>query len=338
MFDARTVQTDTLVFDTATVATRGARNYQEDSVISHFPLGQSSGFAVVADGMGGAGNGGIASGLVISAVFDQLKMREATLESGTLNVPAALHDAVEQANIRVASHIDQDEETFGMGSTLLATVIVGTKLFWCSVGDSPLLLFRGGALRRLNKDHSMAPQIDMMVKTGAMTAEVGRDHPDRHTLTSAIMGHDIELIDCPLRPIALLPGDIVIVASDGLLSLPNRVIAKTLNETHAQHSIDVARALLNALQEQNSTDQDNATFVVFKLVDDTLDSGTMEAEDLPVLATADEDETPKAPPPRPATARASAESVGSMDLSDVDQNDDREGRAYWYRGQKYYRD
>ena len=78
--------------------------------------------------------------------------------------------------------------------------------------------------------------------------------------------------------------------------------------------------------------------MVFKLVDDTLDSGTMEAEDLPVLATADEDETPKAPPPRPAAARANPESVGSMDLSDVSQDDDREGKAYWNRGQKYYRD
>jgi serine/threonine protein phosphatase PrpC len=332
--DSKTAHEDALSFDVATVAFRGARQNQEDSVVSSFPLGQETGFSVLADGMGGHLFGSLASSLVMSEVFTQLKMKEAMLDEGVLNIPATLREVAEAANKKISDHIKFDDETYGMGSTLLTTVIWRDKLYWISIGDSPLLLFRDGALRQLNKDHSMAPQIDMMIKTGAMTTEAGRNHPDRNTLTSALSGEEIEIIDCPARPIALLPDDIVIAASDGLQFLSNSMIAKTLKVARHGHGVDIANALLAALRTLDNPEQDNTTIVVLKLNEGVHDTDALDADDIPVLATADDEEGDDATP----QVVGASEKEPALEATATADEAPPERKAYWYRGQKYYKD
>jgi serine/threonine protein phosphatase PrpC len=252
-------------FDVATAATKGERDYQEDSLVASFPQGQDAGFAVLADGMGGHMSGDVASALVMSEVFSRVKMKEMLLNKRTTNVPSILYATAAAANNRIIEYITERPESYGMGATLLATVIREDELYWVSVGDSPLYLFRDGVLSQLNQDHSMAPQIDMMVKVGAMTEEVGRNHPDRNTLMSAIAGKQIAKIDCPETPTHLRPNDIVIVASDGLQYLSNDQITDILNATHTQRSLDISSALLAAIEDLADPDQDNTAFTVIKL-------------------------------------------------------------------------
>jgi serine/threonine protein phosphatase PrpC len=252
-------------FDVATAATKGERDYQEDSLIASFPQGQETGFAVLADGMGGHMCGDVASALVMSEVFSQIKMNEMLLSKRITDISGILHMTATAANDRISQYVNERPDSYGMGATLLATVIRGDELYWVSVGDSPLYLFREGVLTQLNQDHSMAPQIDMMVKVGAMSEEVGRDHPDRNTLTSAIAGHAIAKIDCPDAPKTLRTGDIIIAATDGLQFLSNDAIAAILQETHTKRSMDITSALLAALDELADPDQDNTAFTVIKL-------------------------------------------------------------------------
>lgn len=313
-----------LSFDAASVSYQGARPYQEDSVLCSFPIGQPLGFAVIADGIGGHVSGHVASALATTEVYSQIKMNEAALAAGSQSIPATLQNAANLANERIAAHTEADDETTGMGCTLLVTVVKSDKLHWLSIGDSPLFLFRGGALRLLNKDHSMAPQIDMMVKMGSMTAEVGRDHPDRNTLVSVLDGNEIAMIDCPKKPLTLLPDDIIITASDGLQYLPNATLANVLMLAKDGRSVDIANALLGALQQLDHPEQDNTAFCVVKFGDLDLSANELHAEDIPVLAVADSAETPQAP----AAVEATAEPVA----------EEREKKAYWYRGQKYYKD
>lgn len=252
-------------FDVATAATKGERDYQEDSLIASFPQGQETGFAVLADGMGGHMCGDVASALVMSEVFSQIKMNEMLLSKRITDISSILHMTATAANDRISQYVDERPDSYGMGATLLATVIRGNELYWVSVGDSPLYLFRDGVLTQLNQDHSMAPQIDMMVKVGAMSEEMGRDHPDRNTLTSAIAGHAIAKIDCPDAPKTVRTGDIIIAATDGLQFLSNDAIAAILQETHTKPSMNISHALMAALDDLADPDQDNTAFTVIKL-------------------------------------------------------------------------
>jgi len=265
-------------FDVATAAIKGGRDYQEDSLIAHFPLGQETGFTVLADGMGGHLSGDVASALVMTETFSRLKMKEMILDKGITDIPALLGKAASAANDCVTQYIEDEPESYGMGSTLLATVIRGEDMFWASVGDSPLYLFRDGEIRQLNQDHSMAPQIDMMVKVGAMDEEVGRNHPDRNTLTSAIAGLNINKIDCPSEATKVLPGDIIIVASDGIQFLSNAEIQNILDANRDKSSHEISQALLAAIAELDDPEQDNTAFTVIKLGDLSLQTAQTAAD------------------------------------------------------------
>ncbi|MEL6573399.1 MAG: PP2C family serine/threonine-protein phosphatase [Pseudomonadota bacterium] len=327
MFDGQGTQTKILDFDVASASIKGSRDYQEDSMLVNFPMGQGSGFAIIADGIGGHVAGHLASAIVTTEVFTHMKMQEGHLASGALNVPFALRQAATEANNKVAEHVRRNDETKGMGSTLLAPVIRGDRLSWLSIGDSPLYLLRDGALRQLNKDHSMAPQIDMMVKTGSMKAEVGKDHPDRNTLTSVVNGEEIAEIDCPKTPIQIKEGDILIASTDGLQTLSNSTLAKTIMKGTQQSAVELVKSLLAELSKLDAPDQDNTTFAVMKAMAPPKVEEVMDLDAMPVLALADDDEAVAAP-----VAAAAPEAVEpAKPVKD-------EKKAYWYRGQKYYRD
>jgi PPM family protein phosphatase len=209
-------------FDVASAISQGQRPYQEDALVTDFSLGTDIGFAVLADGMGGHAAGDVASKIVVTEVFSELKLQSGDVVAFKTNLPEILRDAALAANDCMKVHIQSNAETAGMGATLLAPVFVGSRLYWISIGDSPLLLFRQGVLRQLNEDHSMAPQIDFMIRTGLLSEDAGRNHPDRSCLTSVLGGEDIPRIDCPAEPFELQEGDILIAASDGIqyLSFP----------------------------------------------------------------------------------------------------------------------
>lgn len=252
-------------FDVASVISQGRRDYQEDAIVTDFPLGAELGYAVLADGMGGHSSGDVASKIIVTEVFSELKLQSGDQEGFEKNVTGILLAAVVSANECVRGHVKNHPESIGMGATLVAPVFIKNRLYWISVGDSPLFLFRDGVLRQLNEDHSMAPQIDYMVNTGMIAEDVGRDHPDRNCLTSVLIGEEIARIDCPKDPVELQDGDMLIVASDGLQFLSNDKIQITLNENDTASCSDIASALLKNLEELDDPEQDNISFSVIKM-------------------------------------------------------------------------
>jgi hypothetical protein len=145
--------------------------------------------------------------------------------------------------------------------------LVENRLWWISVGDSPLFLYRAGKLSQLNEDHSMAPQIDFMVKSGLMDAETGANHPDRNCLISVLMGTRIPKVDCPVKPVELRAGDIVICASDGLQFLTNAQIERVVGKYSKKRSTEIAERLLEELVRLDDPDQDNISFTIIKVND-----------------------------------------------------------------------
>src|SRR4249920_174131 len=171
---------------------QGARPYQEDSWALKM-LGDGSLLAVVADGMGGHAGGAVASKLAVEAFVH-------AVEQG-----GGLADGLQDANAAVGKEAARNPSLAGMGATLVAAQVRGDEVRWISVGDSPFFLVSAGRIERLNADHSMAPQIDALVKRGVLTADEAEHHPGRHTLREAVMGQPLTLIDKGSRRLG--PGD-----------------------------------------------------------------------------------------------------------------------------------
>ena len=264
----------------------GQRSRQEDAVIAQFPEGGLPGVAVLSDGMGGHDDGDLAGRILVSEMFGELYLAAARPVSGPDAPTAVFHAALERANTRLKQHIDAKCISADTGGTLLCVTVEGGALRWLSVGDSPLYLYRDGRLRRLNDLHSMAAQLDLMVRNGAMEASAAAEHPHRHCLTSAVTGQQIPRIDCPTDALALAPGDIVLLASDGLNVLDETEIAALLRQHVRADSASLARALLGAVRRREAPHQDNVSLVVIRLVafKSTVLSGTQIAGQIADLA------------------------------------------------------
>jgi len=252
-------------FDVASAICQGGRDYQEDAIVTDFPFGADSGLVVLADGMGGHAAGDVASKIVVTEVFSELKFESANFTDFESEIPQFLTSSAANANKIVLEHVKSNPDTRGMGATLVSAVLVENRLYWMSIGDSPLFHFRGGKLQQLNEDHSMAPQIDFMVESGLLDAEAGKNHPDRNCLTSVILGERVAKSDCPKTPFELQVGDIVVVSSDGLQYLEDAKIQKILQRHRRKKSAEIAGYLLEAIESLADPDQDNCTFSVIKL-------------------------------------------------------------------------
>lgn len=254
-------------FDVACAISQGARDYQEDAITSDFLVGADAGFVVLSDGMGGHAAGDIASKIVLTEVYSEMKFQYADVDAFEDDVPGILHEVADMANVRIKEHVMHHPETQGMGATLVVPVVLENRLYWISVGDSPLYLLRKGKLKQLNEDHSMAPQIDLMVKSGMLSPKDGADHPDRNCLTSVMMGVKIPKVDCPKESMELMAGDIIVCSSDGLQFLTDSQIERSLVKNRRKRATEIAEVLLKDLVQLDDPDQDNITFCIIKVND-----------------------------------------------------------------------
>ena len=162
--------------------------------------------------------------------------------------------------------IAADPDTLGeAGTTLVAAVIERGSVRWISVGDSPLLLWRKGKLSRLNADHSMRAIFAEKVAAKQMRAADVNIHPERNALLAVLNGLEILKIDDPAGPVSLAPGDMVIAASDGLLTLTAAEISKELKRLRTAPALDVVRSLLEKVEKKANPKQDNTSIAIVRV-------------------------------------------------------------------------
>lgn len=233
----------------------GAREAQEDSVSCRF-FEDDSILAIVADGMGGHEAGEIASRVVVdttqSSFFNDL---------GSLTINHRLVTALFLANDKLNSLIRNRPNLEGMGCTVLAVTLSSDGLRWVSVGDSLLYLVRDRKIMRLNEDHSMVPLLDMAVKKGKLSPEQAASHRDRNALRSAVTGSQIDLVDVRDHPMFLKKNDVVLMASDGLLTLKDTEIIKIITHAKSRGAQAIVSGLLDAVVAKNNSKQDNTSVV-----------------------------------------------------------------------------
>ena len=237
---------------------QGRRNSQQDCAVC-VPMGIEQHLLVLADGMGGHAAGDVASSVAVTSfcgAFEAPGMPEEPSER--------LIAALEAANCAIHDRVAAEPELTGMGTTLVAAVVKGHELRWVSVGDSPLWLVRGGEIRRLNANHSVAGELAEQVAAGEMTAAEAATVPGRAMLFSALLGQDIDLVDIPEAPERLEPGDIVMIASDGVETCdPDELISIVGDGDDA--AAELVDRVLAAVEDREIDYQDNATLILCRL-------------------------------------------------------------------------
>ncbi|MBV9241324.1 MAG: Stp1/IreP family PP2C-type Ser/Thr phosphatase [Acidobacteria bacterium] len=161
---------------------------------------------IVCDGMGGHASGEVASQIAVEAI------NELYYSNRDLDPQAALRWAIEQANCEIYETSLTDESYAGMGTTLVAMVILGDKAFSAHVGDSRLYRMRGQKLELLTMDHS---QVMEMVQQGIITMEQARNHDDKNVILRAVGTNPEVEVDVSAM-FAIEPGDTFLLCSDGL--------------------------------------------------------------------------------------------------------------------------
>ncbi len=236
----------------------GARDYQEDAFLITFvddPDGgnNSTALLAMADGVGGAAAGNIASQLVTNTFNRQFSTRYGNEPPSDI-----LRDALDKANASLAATVKETPALAGMGCTVVIGAVTRGQLYWVSVGDSHLYLVRDGELLKQNADHSYGAYLDAMERAGTPV------EPDpalrRNMLMSAMSGDAITMVDCPEEPVALQAGDRLIICSDGLDTLDE---ATKLAACAASASPkECVAALLQAVTDAAKPRQDNTTVIV----------------------------------------------------------------------------
>ena len=224
------------------------RRRNEDAFVCEPPL-----FAI-ADGMGGAQAGEVASGLA-AAVLEEATGDEPSSEKGEERVASL----IQEANRRVFQRSNEDAATSGMGTTMTVALVDhsdGTIAFG-HVGDSRAYRVRSGELEQLTDDHSLVGEL---LRSGRLSPEEAETHPQRSVITRAL-GTEPD-VDVDTFTVEAEAEDIYLLCSDGLTDMisPQEILAAV----EANNDLDeAARALLSAANAGGG--EDNITVVLFEI-------------------------------------------------------------------------
>ncbi len=220
------------------------RQGNEDNYFVRAPL------FVVADGMGGAQAGEVASELAV-------KQFERGLPDGR-PTGEALAELIRQANAEIHRQSGDDPDLAGMGTTVTAAYLDGDNVVVAHVGDSRAYLLRDGDLIRLTRDHSLVGEL---VARGKLTEEQAETHPQRSVITRALGAYPDVEVDTDVYPARA--GDLFLLCSDGLTGMVHEPVLKPMLEDRSRSLEQTGRALIAAANEAGG--RDNITVILFRL-------------------------------------------------------------------------
>jgi serine/threonine protein phosphatase PrpC len=231
------------------------RRRNEDAYVVAPPL-----FAV-ADGMGGAQAGEVAS-----------RLAAATLESGDgreLNGVERVAALIHEANRRVYARASTDPSASGMGTTMTVALVEGMTVTIGHVGDSRAYLVRDGRMEQLTDDHSLVSEL---LKSGKLSPEEAQVHPQRSVITRAV-GTDPD-VDVDAFPVDAHEDDVFLLCSDGLTDM---VGDEDILDLLHRHRDDLNRAVKMLVAAANRRGgEDNITVVAFRVSVDVAAEDTVE--------------------------------------------------------------
>lgn len=291
------------------------RRHNEDAYVCAPPL-----FAI-ADGMGGAQAGEVASGLAASALEEH-----AGEQTGGEERVVAL---IREANRRVYDRAKEDISLSGMGTTLTLALVGRDRIAFGHVGDSRAYLLRDDVLEQITEDHSLVAEL---TRAGKLSVEEAESHPQRSVITRAL-GTEPD-VDVDAFTVETLDGDVFMLCSDGLTSMVEDQVILEILQKRRGNLKQAARNLVTTANRNGG--EDNITVLLFEIADDAgrtleaavpgeLDAEPAEAEDEDTLSALDE---------VPVVGARPDEWTSEREVSDVpagprgDRNEGRH-RLYW---------
>ena len=244
------------------------RRHNEDAYVCEPPL-----FAV-ADGMGGAQAGELASNLAAAALHD-----EGSRGGGEERVD----ELIQEANRRVYERQTQDSSAQGMGTTMTVALVEDGHVAIGHVGDSRAYLIRDRRLEQLTEDHSLVAEL---VRSGKLSPEEAEGHPQRSVITRAL-GTDPD-VDVDTFTVEGHNGDVFVLCSDGLTDM---VADDEIGAVLAERRVSLEDAANELVRRANKAGgQDNITVVAFELTD--------EPDEVTLEQTVEQAAVPLAPDPK----------------------------------------
>jgi serine/threonine protein phosphatase PrpC len=209
---------------------------------------------MVADGMGGAASGELASSMAVDVIVQELRHRWTAANGDPTAFAAALHASTAVANDRIHRYATDHPENRGMGTTATVAGVLGDELFIAQVGDSRAYLIRKGEARQITKDQSL---MQRLIEAGEMTEAEAEVSERRNIILQALGPEPTIKIDVTRQQ--LRRGDILVLCSDGL---SGQVRDSEIAEV-ARQSPDVESLAQQLIDRANDTGgPDNITVVV----------------------------------------------------------------------------
>jgi len=218
------------------------RKLNQDYVyVSEKPIGNLPNMFIVADGMGGHNAGDYASKCTVETIVREIR---GCFEKNPVRI---LSKAIRIANDQIRQKAREDQSLLGMGTTVVAATCLGHYLQVANVGDSRLYIINH-EIRQITRDHSL---VEEMVRMGGIDKAAARNHPDKNIITRAVGATDTVEIDFFHEE--LMPGDIVLLCSDGLTNmLEDEEIGSILREKASIE--EKAQKLIEAANDNGGRD------------------------------------------------------------------------------------
>ena len=216
-------------------------------------LGYDRALLVVCDGMGGARAGNVASELAVKAFSDHIRASHKGV-SGAERIFSLLREALARANRAVYEKAQSSEDYAGMGTTLVATLIVKNTAYLINVGDSRAYHFSQNGVQQITQDHSL---VQMMVLRGELTPEQAKNFPGKNLITRAV-GTESE-VEGDVFTQELRKDECLLLCSDGL---SNEMADQEMlfEVAHGQRRSDCCQRLMHIAKHRGAPD--NVTLVL----------------------------------------------------------------------------
>lgn len=242
---------------------QGAREEQQDCfALSDEALIPTHGLlAAVADGMGGLSHGGKVSQAAVQAVLDAFPACKGSTQAEPLLL------ALAQRAVQAVNDLLGPDGLRESGSTLVLGLVREESFSFLSIGDSRVALYRNGVLIQLNREHIYQRELALRMVNGELPLAQVYTSPKGAGLTSFLGMGNLQHIDLPAAPIRLLPGDRVILMSDGVYNaLTDQELTQVLAQE--QEPEQAAQAIRQAIADKNYQNQDNYTAVILACAPD----------------------------------------------------------------------